>query len=162
MATRWGENPDNAYLAGLLHDIAKSLTPAQLPVLQPLYQEFPPIWHSFAAPYLLKKEFRVTNSAVLAAVRWHTTGRPKMARLSQILYVADFVEPGRSITFAEALLQLAYRDLDGATFGTTVACLRHLLKKGQRIHSYTWRCYDYYHDQLSPKDRARITPLVTS
>ncbi len=161
LAAHWKVNTEAAYLAGIVHDVAKPLTPHQLPVLHRLYEDFPPIWHSFAAPYLLRKEFQIKNAAVLSAVRWHTTGREKMARLSQILYVADFVEPGRSISFAPDLLKLAYRNLDGATFGATLACLQHLLKKGQRIHSYSWRCYDYYYDQLSSKDRAQITQLVS-
>ncbi len=41
------------------------------------------------------------RSAVLGAVRWHTTGSPDWDATGRALYMADFLEPGRSFAAAE-------------------------------------------------------------
>ncbi|QJR34991.1 hypothetical protein [Gemmatimonas groenlandica] len=38
---------------------------------------------------------------VLDAIRWHTVGQPDWARVGRALYMADFLEPGRSFMQAD-------------------------------------------------------------
>lgn len=45
--------------------------------------------------YLPETRYGVRDPEILAAIRWHITGRPEMGLLEQILFVADYTEPGR-------------------------------------------------------------------
>jgi hypothetical protein len=49
-----------------------------------------PILHSFMAPFLLKRDFKIKDRDVLNSVKVHTTGSVKMSLTDKILYIADF------------------------------------------------------------------------
>ena len=56
----------------------------------------------------------VTDSAVIKAVAYHTTGRAQMSLLEKILYLADIIEPGREFDGVEKLREIAHADLERA------------------------------------------------
>lgn len=93
-------NPESAYIAGLLHDIGKGLTEADAREI--VKREFPeyaayPAWslHQFTGSYLAKKDFGITDEAVLDAIAYHCTGKPHMSPLAKIIYSSDKIEPTR-------------------------------------------------------------------
>lgn len=45
--------------------------------------------------YLAKKEYKIEDPEILSAILYHTTGRPGMTLLEQIIFTADYIEPGR-------------------------------------------------------------------
>ncbi|WP_411281944.1 hypothetical protein [Gemmatimonas sp.] len=45
--------------------------------------------------------FGETRQDVLDAIRWHTVGQTSWSRVGQALYMADFLEPGRSFMQAD-------------------------------------------------------------
>jgi nicotinate-nucleotide adenylyltransferase len=81
LAARFGINEDDAFLAGIAHDMAKELST--------------PLGHGEAAAVMLEKSFGVTNKDVLEAVRYHTEGKSGMGDLAKIVYIADKIEPRR-------------------------------------------------------------------
>jgi nicotinate-nucleotide adenylyltransferase len=81
LAGRFGMNEDDAYLAGIAHDMAKELST--------------PLGHGEAAAVMLAEQCGVTNEDVLEAVRCHTEGKIGMGNLAKIIYIADKVEPRR-------------------------------------------------------------------
>jgi nicotinate-nucleotide adenylyltransferase len=81
LAARFGVNEDDAFLAGIAHDMAKELST--------------PLGHGEMAAEMLEKSFGVTNQDVLEAVRAHTEGKPGMGGLAKIVYIADKIEPRR-------------------------------------------------------------------
>ncbi len=52
---------------------------------------------------------------VLMAVKWHTVGNPEWSRTGRALFMADFLDPGRSFMQADRafLASLLPRDFDG-------------------------------------------------
>lgn len=54
-----------------------------------------PLLHGPACARRLEEE-GVEDRELLDAVDWHTTGHPGFGRLGRFLYLADFLEPGRS------------------------------------------------------------------
>jgi nicotinate-nucleotide adenylyltransferase len=81
LAARFGINEDDAFLAGIAHDMAK--------------ERSGPLEHGETAAAMLEEQFGVTNRDVLEAVRCHTEGKIGMGNLAKIVYIADKVEPRR-------------------------------------------------------------------
>jgi nicotinate-nucleotide adenylyltransferase len=81
LAARFGLNEDDAFLAGITHDMAKQLST--------------PLEHGAMAAVMLEETFGVTNKDVLEAVRCHTEGKAGMGDLAKIVYIADKIEPRR-------------------------------------------------------------------
>ena len=66
---------------------------------------------------MAEKDFGIKDPDILNAIRYHTTGRPEMSRLEQIIFIADYIEPRRDkAKNLKALRQAAFRDLDECTF----------------------------------------------
>ncbi len=101
--------------------------------------------HAKAGSFLARKKYGVTDDDILNAIKYHTTGRPEMSKLEKILYIADYIEPGRK--HAANLLQIrkmAYQDLDQTLFKILEDTLSYLLTTGGEIDSMTQETYDYY------------------
>ena len=83
--------------AGMLHDALRDEDPAQLlPLVPTTFRELPPLLiHGPAAAARLGEE-GVDDQELLLALSWHSLGHPEMERLGRALYMADFLEPGRS------------------------------------------------------------------
>jgi nicotinate-nucleotide adenylyltransferase len=81
LAQRFGISEDDAYLAGITHDMAKELST--------------PLGHGEMAAAMLAEQCGVTNKDILEAVSCHTEGKIGMGNLAKIIYIADKVEPRR-------------------------------------------------------------------
>ncbi len=94
---------DYAEAAALLHDITKELPIEEQYTLLSLSGETVSadesigVLHSFTAPYVIKRDFpSFSDEIILSAVYNHTTGDPGMSVLDEIIFLADFIEEGRS------------------------------------------------------------------
>lgn len=100
LARRFGLDRGRAYLAGLAHDLARELPEEELlrlsaedgAPLESWETERPVLLHGRAAAVLLGPGF---DQEIREAVADHVTGRPGMSALARLVYVADFLEPGR-------------------------------------------------------------------
>lgn len=132
LAERWGADIEQARLAGILHDCARSLRgeavvaetvaagmePTEIERIQPA------LLHARLGELWAKTRFGVTDLAILQAIRRHTTGAANMSLLDKIIYIADFIEPGRSFSGVEKLRALAAKNLDDtllAAYNHTIA-----------------------------------------
>ncbi|MBE6604338.1 MAG: HD domain-containing protein [Ruminococcaceae bacterium] len=119
--------------AALLHDITKewpqnraeAFMRAHAIALRPDEAASPKIWHGITAPLVIAAEFSAfATPTVLSAVRWHTTGHADMTLPEALLYLADYIEPGR--TFADCVaLRRAFFEAEPEKMDMT-ARLRHL------------------------------------
>lgn len=151
LADHYGVNKDDAMLAGLAHDIAKEFNPTILrdraPDLLDYYEDdyhhYPALWHGFVAPELLKSLFNIDNFSVFEAIRTHSTGAANMPLLSQLLYVADYCEPGRSFP-TDSIRSMAFIDINNATAMVSSEVLNRLHIQGSPIHPNTEDCLRFY------------------
>jgi len=140
LALRFGEDPDAAYLAGLLHDCTKEWSDdAQLNFLSQhgimidsLQKLFPQLYHARSAAIVAKETFGASD-AVCSAIRWHTTGCAGMSRLDMILWISDLIEPGRNFPGVERLRIFAEINLEDAVLAGMEHSLAYLEGKNQRI-----------------------------
>jgi nicotinate-nucleotide adenylyltransferase len=135
LCIRYGLEGDRGYLAGIAHDMAKSLSEEELrrlarkdpePITK-LEQKKPSLLHAKAAAVLLREWFGITDADILAAVRNHTMGSPDMGPLGKILYIADKIDVSRAAVTPELRDFTRFPDLDSlftAVLDETVAYLR--------------------------------------
>jgi predicted HD superfamily hydrolase involved in NAD metabolism len=168
LAEHWGLDKDLARLAGILHDSAKAENPASFKEkgieapseLLEMYEDFPRIWHAFAGPDFIEQFFDIDNVELHDAVKWHSTGCAEMTQFDQVLYIGDYIEPGRGLGDSEYIAELAKESLDEATFAVSTASCRYLMKDACRIHDASIACRNYYLGRLSSERAAEITGSV--
>lgn len=154
LAMAHGADMESAMTAGMLHDCAKSLKgEEQLRICEKNHLEISEVerlnpsalLHAKAGAYLAETKYGVTVPDVLNAIRYHTTGRPKMSKLEKILYIADYIEPGRKhVADLELIRKMAYQDLDGTMARILENTLAYLKTTDGRIDSMTEETYQYY------------------
>lgn len=147
------ENTDNALVAGLLHDCAKCLSNKKriaiceknhIPITE-IERENPFLLHAKAGCYLAEKQFNIHDKDILNAILYHTTGRPQMSRLEKIIYIADYIEPGRKhAANLQEIRKMAFQDLDRALIQILNDVLGYLKSGAAPIDPLTQKTYDYY------------------
>src|SRR6056297_2048153 len=151
LCRRYGLSLEEAYISGIGHDMAREFGVEQvmqlakedsLPLLEEELQR-PVLLHGRAAAVLLQASWGEKRQAVLNAVRWHTQGHPDMGDLGKVLYIADFIEPGRRhITedFRDSILQ--FENLDGMLKKILEAQFSYLREKQVEISTYALELYN--------------------
>ncbi|MDR1389211.1 MAG: nicotinate (nicotinamide) nucleotide adenylyltransferase [Treponema sp.] len=103
LALRFGLDPGEAYLAGIAHDLGRSLGRKKLLALverdgmpvSALERKKPGLLHGRAAAVLLRERFKLHNKRVLEAVALHTSGAAGMGPLAMAVFIADKIEYSR-------------------------------------------------------------------
>lgn len=144
---------EQAMLAGLLHDCAKCLPNEERIRLCREHQvEITPsemenlgLLHAKAGAILAKEEYHITDEAILHAIRVHTTGEPDMSDLDKIIYIADYIEPGRmDAPNLEYIRQLAFQNPDACVAQISYDTLCYLQSKTYAIDPTTEQTYHFY------------------
>jgi len=111
-------------LAAWGHDIARALSPQELLPrarrfgleVSPVEEEAPILLHGPVGAEILRRDYGIDDPEVLAAARFHSTGRAGMSLLEKVIFVADKIEPGklRAKPALARVRERADRDLDAA------------------------------------------------
>lgn len=152
LAMKYQADVTDAQIAGLLHDCAKCLTDEkrvsicekhQIPMTD-IEHRNPFLLHAKVGEYLAREKYGITNPDILNAIRFHTTGRENMSLLERIVFVADYIEPGRrqASNLAE-IRQLAFTDLDAAMLKILEDTLSYLKATGGELDPMTEITYEY-------------------
>lgn len=154
LAACFNEDTHDAYVAGLLHDCAKTMSDASKIKLcvengieiSDAERINPFLLHAKAGAHLAKEKYGITNEGILSAIRFHTTGRADMTMLEKIIFTADYIEPGRDKAENLAMLRkLAFEDLDKTVYiilRDTVSYLKR--SHGDAIDETTVRAFEFY------------------
>lgn len=145
---------EKAMMAGLLHDCAKCLPNEEKLELCNKFgisvnsaeMENKSLLHAKAGAILAKEEYGIKDFEILHAIRVHTTGEPDMNLLDKIIYVADYIEPGRDkapdLTY---IRKLAYQDIDKCVARILYDTLNFLNEKKGNVDPTTQLTYEFYH-----------------
>lgn len=157
LAMCYKEDIIKAELAGVLHDIAKSIKMSELkrlmagfddPYTDVVYVEnvrdnAPQILHAVYAPYLAKKDYNIEDKDILSAIRWHTTGKKEMSMLEKIVFVADYIEPNRKdIPDLNVIRTLAFKDITKAVKKIANATIIYLNSQNVPVDKFTYELSD--------------------
>ena len=140
LAKHWGADVTDAARAGILHDITKAIDgPLQLTlcdaygkILSDFSKRYPKTLHALTGSPVAERIFG-ENKAVVSAIEWHTTGKADMSLLEKIIYIADYIEPNRTIPGVDRLRQLAFSDIDAALKLGLEMTLEHLNRQGSEV-----------------------------
>lgn len=151
-----GCDSNQAYTAGLLHDCAKYLTGnEQITACQSanisltkVELENTALIHGKLGAYIAKTRYGIRDKEILSAITWHTTGKPKMTLLEKIIYLADYMEPGRTMNckpYSLAQIRRAsFENIDKALYMVLECSVKYLEKSGVPIDPQTINTYKYY------------------
>jgi len=131
-------------LAAWGHDIARALSPRELLAkarrfgleVGPVEEEAPILLHGPVGAEILRREYGIDDPQVLAAARFHSTGRAGMSLLEKVIFVADKIEPGkvRAKPALARVRDLADRDLDAAILEYLEQMLQMARQEGWPLH----------------------------
>lgn len=145
LAKRWGADPEKAALAALLHDTAKELPREEMlqilndnAIMAENAQNRPsPVWHGICAAILAQTQWGVEDEEVLSAIRCHTTGKPGMSLLDEIVFLADMTSAERDYPEVDYLRKLEKEDIRRAMREALEMNLHWLEESGKPVDEET-------------------------
>jgi len=149
LANRYGADVKKAELAAIFHDYAKFRPKEEMsgiivkqgmaPTLLDFHSE---LWHAPVGAYLVETEAGITDSEILDAIRYHTSGRVGMTLLDKIIYLADYIEPGRLFPGVDEVRETAIISLNQAVIEAMRNTIVFLMKKKQAVYPDTFHSYN--------------------
>lgn len=145
LAKFYNINKKKAEIAGLLHDCAKHLNNAEVLAIieekglavDDIQINAPALHHGIVAPVIAFEQYGVTDSEILDALYWHSTGRAGMTPLEKIVFIADYIEPGRKFDNLDKARKAAYEDINLCILMLADTTIEYVLKKGDFLHPNT-------------------------
>ena len=165
LAMRYGVSIEKAEIAGLLHDCAKCIDDEDKfddckkykIELTDVEKKNPFLIHSKLGAVYAKKIYGIDDELILLAIRYHTTGRPDMTLLEKIIYIADYIEPGRDkAPNLKEIRKMAFMDIDEAMYLILKDTLSYLDKEDGEKDELTKDTYYFYKNIHDMKQEEKI------
>ena len=152
LAERYGADVYKARAAALLHDVTKRKTHEEQMAMAREYgipgaDEFdksPKVAHAFTAAAYAEHRFLVSDTDLLNAIRYHTTGRAGMSLLEKIIFLADGIEEGRKFEGVGEIREAASESLDRAMLISLEKTQAKIIRNGAYMHPYTAEAIEYF------------------
>ena len=94
---------------------------------------------------LAEEKYGITDPEILHAIKVHTTGEPNMNILDKIIYIADYIEPGRDqAPHLEVIRQIAFEDLNQCMAEILYDTLHYLNNRKGSIDPATNITFEFY------------------
>lgn len=120
LAKKYGVSVNDAVIACILHDIAKSVDPEAYSGKVDVKGFPPPTVHSPIGAYIARTEFGVSDE-IAHAIYAHTTADSSMSLLDEVVYLADKTEMGRNYNEVYYFRYLCDVDRNAAMYKTLTA-----------------------------------------
>lgn len=159
LAEVYKASPEKAELAAVFHDYAKYrsleelkrwISKSYLP--KDLLDYHHELWHGPVGAILVEREHGIHDTDVRNAIHYHTTGQANMSKLEMIVFLADYIEPGRSFTGIEEVREIAGKDLVHACWMVSRNTIQFLMQKNARIYPDTFHAYNDFTRRLTHKN----------
>lgn len=151
LAAKYGASEEKASIAALTHDYAKERPDEEFELIiqrdgynLDLLNYGNAIWHGLIGASMVQRELGIDDEEILEAIRLHTTGAKDMSLLDKIIYVADYIEPGRNFPGVKEARELALINLDEAVAYETKHTLQHLIEQEQQIYPKTIETFNHW------------------
>lgn len=147
---------DKAAIAGLFHDCGKFEDEYELlkkaydfDIIQSdIHIDNSALIHGILGSVIARQEFQIEDIDIINAIRYHTTGRPNMTLLEKIIYISDYIEPGRKFPGVDEIRKLAYKDINKALLKAMDRSINYLIDKGLYIHPDTLNARNYLVNEI--------------
>ena len=156
LAEIFGGDIEKSYTAGLVHDIMRyepidkmlEMIENDGQVLTESEKQITVTLHAIAGEIFLRKELNVTDSEILSAVRWHTTGKEDMSLLEKIIYVADLTSEDRDYPDILEVRAMAEKSIEKTCLRGLSFTIEDNAKKCRPIHIDTVKAYNYLAERI--------------
>lgn len=149
LANKYGANPKKAEIAAIFHDYAKFRSRDEMEIIikqqkmpEDLLHFHSELWHAPVGAYLVRVEAGILDGDILQAIRYHTTGNKHMNTLDKIIFLADYIEPGRIFPGVDEVRKVAFENLDSAVIMALKNTIKFLLDKNELIYPDTLATYN--------------------
>lgn len=149
LAERYGADLKKAELAAIFHDYAKFRPKDEMKQIildQGMEQQLlvfnSELWHAPVGAFLVEKEVGLNDEEILDAIRYHTSGRVGMSLLDKVVYLADYIEPGRRFPGVDEVREFAKANLNQALVQAIKNSIQFLMKKNQPVYPDTIYTYN--------------------
>jgi len=143
--------------AALLHDCAKympldemiAICERNFVEISDLEKKKDSLLHAKAGACLAYEKYGIKDKEILDAIKYHTTGRPDMSLIEKIIFVSDYIEPGRN--FSEKLpmyRMIAMADINLVCMNILKDTLDYLESINAEIDPLTKETYAFYKDLI--------------
>ncbi len=153
MAMKFGADMDKAQLAGLLHDCAKCIDDEEKldecrkynVQISDVERRNPFLIHSKLGAVYAREKYGVEDKEILSAITYHTTGRPDMSLIEKIVFIADYIEPGRDkAKNLKEIRRVSFEDIDEAAYMILRDTLEYLEGGEGELDPTTAETYEFY------------------
>ncbi|WP_332633429.1 bis(5'-nucleosyl)-tetraphosphatase (symmetrical) YqeK [Halalkalibacter flavus] len=158
LANRFGANQEKAELAAIFHDYAKFRDKEEMKkviqekLVDKSFLDYgDELLHAPCGAYFVKDEVGIDDKEILDAIYYHTTGRPEMTLLEKVVFLADYIEPGRKFKGVDDVREIAKVSLDDAIIQALENTIGFLMKRRQRVYPDTLATYNHLIKQKKEK-----------
>ena len=146
--------------AALLHDCAKympledmiAICERNFVELNDLEKSKDSLLHAKAGACLAYEKYGIKDKEILDAIKYHTTGRPDMSLIEKIIFVSDYIEPGRDFSDKLPMYRMiAMADINLVCMNILKDTLDYLDSLNAEVDSLTRETYAYYKDLISKR-----------
>ena len=153
LAIKWNYPALNAMAAGMLHDCAKCISDEKrinvceknnIPISDIEYK-YPHLLHSKVGAFYAGSKYDIDDKQIKHAIEVHTTGCTAMSLLDKIIFVADYIEPGRDKQPRLDLIRsTAFSDLDLCVYLILEDSVNYLNTNPDMVDPTTIDTFKYY------------------
>ncbi|UOQ47371.1 bis(5'-nucleosyl)-tetraphosphatase (symmetrical) YqeK [Gracilibacillus caseinilyticus] len=136
-------------LAAIFHDYAKYRHPEEMKrwIIQEklphdLLEYHQELWHGPVGSVMIEREVGISDPEIQSAIYWHTTGKRNMTLMDKIIFIADYVEPGREFAGVEEVRGLVFENIDRACWLAARNTIQFLMGKEQPVYPDTFQLYN--------------------
>lgn len=151
LAEKHGVDRNKAYVAALLHDIAKDMDIKKMVAMIELSgisidQEYHNnnILHGPCGSVIAFEDYGVEDEEILYAIYYHTFGRVDMSMLEKVIFISDAAEKDRMYKDVELVRKVMFSDLNAAVEISLSGTVSHVLAKGEILFPLTAIALEYY------------------
>ncbi len=153
LAILHGENPEKAYIAGLLHDIAKEYSDEEILFYLRKYNypddkyEVINLNHAMVSKLVAAEVYGITDEKILTAIEHHTFGTVGMTKLEMIVSLADVIEPRRNFKgefkeLMDIVREKAQVDIIDAYIYKLECLIKDFNRQGKEVEGSTLEIYN--------------------
>lgn len=143
-----GLNGQQAYIAGMFHDVAKEMEYEQsLKIMQEHFSRFVnkpvAIWHQWVSRYVSEHEYLIDDEVILKAIEDHTTASLDISPIGKCVYVADKLDPLRGYDSSNQI-RLCKDNIHEGFKESLIDFYKFSKKKNREIDECFYEIYDYF------------------
>lgn len=149
LAEKYGVDTKKAEMAAIFHDYAKCRSIQEMEEIiirehmsPDLLDHNKELWHAPVGAYLVSKEVGIKDNDILQAITYHTSGHEHMTMLDKVIWIADYIEPGRKFPGVDEVRALAWQDINQALLQALKNTISFLMERNQRIYPLTVKTYN--------------------